>query len=90
MTGLRAKGTDQAETLMQRLRRLAIRADRVDAGDRAKIIALIDDVETVRQCALRECVRLDEDMRRSSERIKAIGAYARGARAICAPRRRDN
>jgi len=90
MAGLIGEGTDQAEMLMRRLRRLAIRADRVDAGDRAKIIALIDDVETVRQCALRECVRLDEDMRRSSERIKAIGAYARGARAICAPRRRDN
>ena len=51
MAGLIGEGTDQAEMLMRRLRRLAIRADRVDAGDRAKIIALIDDVETVRQCA---------------------------------------
>ena len=90
MAGLIGEGTDQAEMLMRRLRRLAIRADRVDAGDRAKIIALIDDVETVRQCALRECVRLDEDMRRSSDRIKAISAYARGARAIRAPHRRGN
>ena len=90
MTGLRAKGTDQAETLMQRLRRLAIRADRVGASDRAEIIALIDDVEAVRQCAMRECARLDEDMRRSSERIKAIGAYARGAQAIRAPHQRGN
>lgn len=90
MAGLRGDGADQAEMLMRRLRRLAIRADHVDASDRATIIALIDDVETVRQCALRECVRLDEDLRRSSVRIKAIAAYARSTRAIRAPHRRGN
>ena len=90
MAGLIGEGTDQAEMLMRRLRRLAIRADRVGASDRAEIIALIDDVEAVRRCAIRECARLDEDMRRSSERIKAIAAYARGAQAIRAPHQRGN
>lgn len=70
------------EAALRRARRLAVRAATVKAGDRAQILALIDDFQTVRNRLLAECVRLDEEMRRASVRITALRAYAHGAIAI--------
>jgi hypothetical protein len=79
-----------AEPLLRRLRRLTIRAEGADAKERARIIALIDDMATLRGHLVRESVRLDEELRRAAVRVTAIGAYARGAQAIRTPYRRGN
>jgi len=71
---------DQAT--LRKARRLAVRAAAVKASDRAQILALVDDIQTVRNRLLAECVRLDEEMKRASVRITALRAYAYGAMAI--------
>jgi hypothetical protein len=70
------------EATLRKARRLAARAAAVTADDRAQILALIDDFQTLRNRLLAECVRLDEEMRRASVRITALRAYAHGAMAI--------
>jgi len=67
---------------LQKGRRLTARAATVKAEDRAQILALMDDIQTLRNRLLAECVRLDEEMKRSSVRITALRAYAYGAMAI--------
>jgi hypothetical protein len=79
-----------AEQLLRRLHRMTIQAEAVEANDRARIIALIDDVDTLRRRLLRECARLDESMQRATVRVTAISAYARGAQSARAPLRRGN
>jgi len=78
------------EQLLLRLRRLTIQAEAADVNDRAKIIALIDDVDTLRRRLLRDCARLDEDLRRATVRVTAISAYARGAQSARPPLRREH
>ena len=57
-------------------------------NDRARIIALIDDIDTLRRRLLHECARLDEGLQRATVRVTAIGAYARGAQSALAPLQR--
>ena len=68
--------------LLVKARRLAVRASAVKKGDRAQLLALIDDITTVRRRLVAECARLDEDMKRASVRTTAHRAYAQGAMAI--------
>jgi hypothetical protein len=75
------------DALLRRLRRLTMRANAAEANDRAQLIALLDDVDRVRRELLRECARLDEEMKRAAVRVTAISAYARGAKSIRGPHR---
>jgi len=72
----------RGEALLRDLRRLQARAADVGADDRAQLIVLIDDIETVRRGLGSECARLDDDVRRTTVRITAISAYASGAQPI--------
>ena len=83
-------GAVGAEQLLLRLHRLTIQAEGVDADDRARIIALIDDVETLRRRLLRDCAQLDADLQRAAVRGTAISAYARGAQSARLPLRREH
>ena len=76
----RAPPIDQA--ILRKARRPVVRAASVKAGERAQILALVDDIQTLRNRLLAECVRLDEEMKRASVRITALRAYAHGALAI--------
>lgn len=75
------------EALLRRLRRLTNRAGAAEANDRAQLLALLDDIDRVRRELLRECARLDEEMKRAAVRVTAISAYARGAKSIRGPHR---
>ena len=77
---------DEGEALLRRLQRLLARARVAKTGDRAQLLALLDDVQTVRCELASECARLDDEIKRGSVRITAIRAYAWGASAIRAPR----
>jgi len=70
------------EAALRKLRRLTTRAAAAKADERAQILALIDEIQTVRNRLLAECVRLDEQMKRASVTITALRAYAHGAMAI--------
>jgi hypothetical protein len=70
------------EAALRKAQRLSARAAAVKADDRAQILALVDDFQTLRNRLLAECVRLDEEMKRASVRITALRAYAHGAMAI--------
>ena len=70
------------EAALRKMRQLTARATGVKRDERAQILALIDDVQTLRNRLLAECVRLDEEMKRASVRITALRAYAHGAMAI--------
>ena len=83
-------GAVGAEQLLLRLHRLTIQAQAVDVNDRAMIVALIDDVDTLRRRLLHECAQLDEDLQRATVRGTAIGAYARGAQSARLPLRREH
>ncbi len=70
------------EAALRKMRRLTARAAAVERDDRAQILALMDDIQTLKDRLLAECVRLDEEMKRASVRITALRAYAHGAMAI--------
>ncbi len=72
----------EGEALLRQLRRLAARAGAAKAGDRAQLLGLLDDIQTVRRKLSDHCARLDEEMKRAAVRVTAINAYARGARSI--------
>jgi hypothetical protein len=90
MADVTGDGAVGVEQLLLRLRRLTIQAEAADVNDRAMIVALIDDVDTLRRRLLRECARLDEDLRRATVRVTAISAYARGAQSARPPLRREH
>jgi hypothetical protein len=90
MADVTSDGAVGVEQLLLRLRRLTIQAEAADVNDRARIVALIDDVDTLRQRLLRECARLDEDLRRATVRVTAISAYAKGAQSARPPLRREH
>jgi hypothetical protein len=90
MADVTSDGAVGVEQLLLRLRRLTIQAEAADVNDRARIVALIDDVDTLRRRLLRECARLDEDLRRATVRVTAISAYARGAQSARPPLRREH
>jgi hypothetical protein len=70
----------EGEALLRRLRRLKIRAAAAGAEDRAQLIALMDDIETVRRKLLRECAQLEEELKLAAVRVNAFNTYARVAR----------
>jgi hypothetical protein len=80
----------EGEALLRRLRRLKVRADGAGAEGRAQLIALMDDIETVRRRLLRECARLDEELKLAAVRVTAITAYTRVERAARQPQRGGN
>jgi hypothetical protein len=80
----------EGEALLRRLRRLKVRADGAGAEGRAQLIALMDDIETVRRRLLRECARLDEELKMAAVRVTAITAYTRVERAARQPQRSGN
>jgi len=88
MADAKRNGPSEGEALLRRLRRLTVRTESANAGDRVQLIALIDDIEAARRRLKRECARLDEELKRVTMRVTAINAYARGARTLSvAPRR---
>lgn len=79
-------GFTEGEALLRRLRRLKIRADEAGAeNSRAQLIALMDDIEQVRRKLLRECARLDEELKLAAVRVTAVTAYTRVARSSRQP-----
>ncbi|WP_308444418.1 hypothetical protein [Bradyrhizobium sp. RD5-C2] len=75
------------DRLLVRLQRLKARAASAQPNDRAQLIALLDDVETLRDLLMRECARLDQELNRASVRVTAITAYGRSAQSVRALRR---
>lgn len=67
------------EALLRKLRRLKIRAAAVGADDRRQLLALMDDIETVRRKLLRECAQLEEELKLATVRVNAFNTYARVA-----------
>ena len=78
---------DEGEALLRRLQRLKIRAAGVDGADRMQLLALIDDIDSVRRKLLRECARLDEERKLAAVRVAAFNTYARVARTAGSPQR---
>jgi hypothetical protein len=78
-------GFAEGEALLRKLRRLKIRADGAGAESRAQLIALMDDIETVRRRLLRECARLDEELKLAAVRVTAVTAYTRVAQSTRRP-----
>ena len=76
--------------LLRRLRRLTARAGTVGADDRAQLIALVDDLETVMRSLQRECARLDEELKLAARRVMAFNAYARNGRSARVADRRGH
>lgn len=77
-----ADNHERGEALLVRIRRLtALAAAPELRTDPARVLALLDDIETVRQGLLRECGQLDEQMRQAMTTMTALTAYARSASA---------
>ena len=77
----------EGEALLRKLRRLKIRAAAAGTEDRAQLIALMDDIETVRRKLLRECAQLEEELKLAAVRVNAFNTYARVARVTRSPQR---
>ena len=75
------------DRLLVRLRRLKAKAATVQPNDRAQLIALLDDIGTLRDQLIRECARLDQEFNRATARVTAITAYGRSAQSVRALRR---
>ena len=86
MSGSKKPAPNEAEMLLTQLQRLTARADAVEANDRATLLALLDDIQTVRNKLIEECARLDQEMKRAAVGITAARAYTRGARSVGGPR----
>lgn len=69
----------EGEALLRKLRRLKIRAAAVGTDDRRQLLALMDDIETVRRKLLRECAQLEEELKLATVRVNAFNTYARVA-----------
>lgn len=77
MRGDEAKAAGEA--LLRRLQRLVTRAATVGPSDRNQLLALLDDLETIRSGLLRECAEVEGKMRQATIRTTAIGAYLRNS-----------
>lgn len=86
MAALSKERLGEGEVLLRRLRRLKIRAAAAGTDDRAQLVALMDDMESVRRKLLRECAQLEEEMKMAAVRVTALNAYARVARTTRLPR----
>jgi hypothetical protein len=87
MASAKRERIGEGEALLRKLRRLKIRAVAAGTEDRAQLIALMDDVETVRRKLLRECAQLEEEMKLAAVRVNAFNTYARVARVTRSPQR---
>jgi hypothetical protein len=87
MTTPKRERVGEGEALLRKLRRLKIRAAATGAGDRNQLIALMDDIETVRRKLLRECAQLEEELKLAAVRVNAFSTYARVAQATRSPQR---
>lgn len=67
------------EALLRRLRRLLARAAAAKSTDRKQLLALLDDLETTRRGLLRECAKIEGQMKQATARTTAIGAYLRNS-----------
>jgi hypothetical protein len=77
----------EGEVLLRRLRRLKVRAAAAGTEDRAQLLALMDDIESVRRKLLRECAQLEEELKLAAVRVTAFNTYARVARTTRSPQR---
>jgi hypothetical protein len=82
-----ATAAGAGKPLLRQLRRLTSRAAAARTGDRAQLVALIDDLETVRLALLRECARLDDELKLAARRVMALDAYSRNRRPAGVPHR---
>jgi hypothetical protein len=87
MVGQKKERLGEGEALLRRLRRLKIRAAAVGADDRRQLLALMDDIETVRRKLLRECAQLEEELKLATVRVNAFNTYARVAHVTRSPQR---
>ncbi|MGJ4886473.1 MULTISPECIES: hypothetical protein [unclassified Bradyrhizobium] len=87
MADLKRERLGEGEALLKRLRRLRLRAATAGKDDRAQLLALIDDIETVRRKLLRECALLDEELKVATVRVTALNTYARVAQISRRPQR---
>jgi hypothetical protein len=90
MAEVTTRTKDSAERLLRRLKRLTVRAGAVNADDKAQLIALVDDLETVMRSLQRECARLDEELKLAARRVMAFNAYARNGRSARVADRRGH
>jgi hypothetical protein len=88
--GPAATAAGAGDPLLWQLRRLTNRAAAARTGDRAQLVALIDDLETLRLALLRECARLDDELKLAAHRVMALDAYSRNRRPAGVPHRRGN
>ncbi|XUM21823.1 hypothetical protein ACRAVF_32140 [Bradyrhizobium oligotrophicum S58] len=87
MADLKRERLGEGEALLKKLRRLRLRAATAGKDDRAQLLALIDDIETVRRKLLRECAQLDEELKVATVRVTALNTYARVAQISRRPQR---
>jgi hypothetical protein len=87
MVGQKKERLGEGEALLRKLRRLKIRAAAVGADDRRQLLALMDDIETVRRKLLRECAQLEEELKLATVRVNAFNTYARVAQVTRSPQR---
>ena len=87
MTSPKRERPSEGEALLRRLRRLKVRTASAGIDDRAQLLALMDDIETVRRKLMRECAQLEEELKMATVRITAFNTYARAARMSRAPQR---
>jgi hypothetical protein len=76
------------EQLFWRLRRIvmAVKTARPD-DDRRRLLALENDVRSLRAALMERCGRLAEKINAAGEQLSAISAYARGASLAREPSR---
>ncbi|MGJ4918573.1 hypothetical protein ACQR10_29405 [Bradyrhizobium sp. HKCCYLRH2060] len=87
MVDLKRERLGEGEVLLKKLRRLRLRAATAGKDDRVQLLALIDDIETVRRKLLRECALLDEELKVATVRVTALNTYARVAQISRRPQR---
>ncbi|MGJ4906016.1 hypothetical protein ACQR0V_30920 [Bradyrhizobium sp. HKCCYLS2058] len=87
MADLKRERLGEGEVLLKKLRRLRLRAATAGKDDRVQLLALIDDIETVRRKLLRECALLDEELKVATVRVTALNTYARVAQISRRPQR---
>ncbi|NPV25643.1 hypothetical protein [Bradyrhizobium aeschynomenes] len=89
MADLKKERLGEGEILLKKLRRLRLRTAAAGTDDRAQLLALMDDVETVRRKLLRECALLEEEFRVAAVRVTALNTYARVAQTSRRPPREN-
>ncbi|MGJ4932330.1 hypothetical protein ACQR1I_22010 [Bradyrhizobium sp. HKCCYLS2038] len=79
MADLKRDRPSEGEALLKKLRRLRLRAAAAGRDDRAQLLALMDDIETVRRKLLRECAQLEAEFKVAAVRVTALNTYAKVA-----------